>query len=194
MHTPSRRAALFLFMVGLFFAGVSLCAEMPAVAPQTSSAPGGGALQGRPDGWASKHPAVVHFPIALLTLAPFFAFAALRAKTRTLPAVSAVLLTAGFAGAIAASFVFHAEPAGLSPAVRDLLEEHEHYASASLWISLVAAACAWGFVFLQKYRSLLGAGALALAVVAAFFVLLAGAHGGELVQIYGLGVAGRPLP
>ncbi|MEI6351805.1 MAG: DUF2231 domain-containing protein [Verrucomicrobiota bacterium] len=77
------------------------------------------------------HPAIVHFPIALILVGAAFALASVFAKQRCLPWVSALLLALGAIGAFVAVQTGESaqEMVGELAGVPDrLLDEHEDWA------------------------------------------------------------------
>ena len=152
------------------------------------------------DAWTSLpnlHPAVVHFPIALLPAALLFDLVCLLRPTWTwLDRGAAALYALAAAGAGAAYWAGHeaAETLGaLTPAAREILEEHEDLAlwslSALLALAVLRLALAWrehdrprvGAGPLRWILLLGGAGALALLATTAD-------HGGSLVYHHGVAV------
>ncbi len=141
------------------------------------------------------HPFLVHFPIALLTLAFCADVIAVVRRTPTAYSVGWWNMFAGTAGLLATviSGLVAKEHAGvLTGLASESLSSHEQFAFAS----------AAGFLFLLFWRSanrtaippglprvylLLSAGALSLLWLTAWF-------GGELVYLFGIGVVVKPAP
>jgi len=158
----------------------------------------GGLMPGLPN----LHPAVVHFPLALLPAAVLFDLVLLvwaraawadraAAWLYSLSAIAA--LVAARAGEAAEDSV-----GALAPAARDLLHEHERLADRAIWL-LVALAilriiATWrdrhtGVVPRGLFRLILLAGGLAA------IALLASVadHGGRMVYRHGVAVTMPPL-
>lgn len=137
------------------------------------------------------HPLVVHFPIVLILLG-----AALQAVLvfKDWPPVRWItlgIMAGGFAGALAASTVFHAMPMGLSPQVADVFSDHEKYASYALWLSGITLLLGGVGEFFQLRRRAFDVLVLVSALAAAGAVSVAGHHGAQLVYIAGVGPQGH---
>ena len=137
------------------------------------------------------HPLVVHFPIVLILLG-----AALQAVLvfKDWPPVRWItlgIMAGGFAGALAASTVFHAMPMGLSPQVAEVFSAHEQYASYALWLSGITLLLGGVGEFFQLRRRAFDILVLVAALAAAGCVSVAGHHGAQLVYIAGVGPQGR---
>ncbi|WP_188548845.1 DUF2231 domain-containing protein [Hymenobacter qilianensis] len=139
------------------------------------------------------HPLVVHVPIVLIMLA-----AALQGLLvyRDWPPVRWItlgIMAGGFAGALAASTVFHAAAAGLSPRAAAVYAAHEQYAGYTLWLSGITLLLAGvGRYFKIERRSYEGL-VLVVAVAAAGVLSVAGHRGAQLVYVEGVGPQGNLL-
>jgi uncharacterized membrane protein len=156
------------------------------------------------------HPAVVHFPIVLLLLGTIMAGMALFVPRWQFPAIAALLLALGAAGAYAAVETGESaeHTAGeLAPAAEHTLEEHEEAAERTEVTAGVAAALAIAGVCMgtiAKRRPQPGPlAALAIAarslsaivaLAACVFVYETARHGGELVYVHGVGVKNSSGP
>ena len=139
------------------------------------------------------HPLVVHFPIVLILIG-----AALQAVLvfKDWPPVRWItlgIMAGGFAGALAASTVFHAMPTGLSPKAADVFSDHEKYASYTLWLSGITLLLGGVGEFFQLRRRAFDVLVLVAALAAAGSVSVAGHHGAQLVYVEGVGPQGRLL-
>ena len=93
-------------------------------------------------GWYELHPLVVHFPIALLLIAPLFVLLGLPTWS---PKSRAFLLSAWILMALGTASVFMAlqtgkaaeKPAGEAPQVKQVLEQHEELAQTTGVLFLV---------------------------------------------------------
>jgi uncharacterized membrane protein len=153
------------------------------------------------------HPAVVHFPIVLILAGTVVAVVSVFLRRWHLPWLSALVLAAGAAGAIAATYTGgqEAETAGeLSPAAEQILEEHEEWGEMTRNLAVAAALLATAAAAAAKVR-VAGRGlstvAAACALAAASGVAQAGHYGGQLVYHHGVGLntaaaasAGEVLP
>jgi uncharacterized membrane protein len=144
------------------------------------------------------HPAVVHFPVALLTLGAAVALLAVFVRRWHLPLVAALLLSSGAVGAIAATVTGEAEEEKVEhaiPSAEPLLERHARWGELTRNLGIGAAALAIfaaalaGQPFFGRAFSILTALA---AFGAAYCVVEAGHFGGELVYRHGAGVATNP--
>ncbi|SDM55186.1 Uncharacterized membrane protein [Catalinimonas alkaloidigena] len=139
------------------------------------------------------HPLVVHFPIVLLLIAALTQLAQFVVFRRELSWVTLVLLALGFATAyISASFT-HPHTHGLSEHARAVLQEHDQYASFTLWLSGIAVLLKAGTFWLPRYK-VWGEAVVALVLIgAAYSVSMAGHHGSQLAYLEGVGPQGRFL-
>lgn len=148
------------------------------------------------------HPAVVHFPIALVVLLPMVAVVALWVIRRGAPARRVWVIPVAFAGMLVVSSwvalqTGEAEEDRVEAVVAErALHEHEEAAERFMTLSgvlfLVAAAGLAGGTLGRAGRLLTTAGAVGLV----FLGVQVGAAGGELVYQHGaadayVGVAGR---
>jgi len=147
------------------------------------------------------HPAIVHFPIALILIGALVALLAAVIRGAHLPWLTAALLAAGAAGAALATLTGgqQAEMAGtLSEHAEALLDLHEEWGEQTRNLACAAAILALASAALARFpktaRSLGVATAIA-AAFAAFAVAKTGHHGGQLVYKHGVGIntaAGKP--
>lgn len=139
------------------------------------------------------HPLVVHFPIVLILLA-----AALQAVLvfRDWPPVrwiTLVVMAGGFAGALAVSTVFHAEPMGLGTRAAAVFAAHEKYASYTLWLSGITLLLRGVGDFFKIQRRAYEILVLGFALAAAGVLSVAGHRGAQLVYVEGVGPQGHLL-
>ena len=145
----------------------------------------------------SLHVMVIHFPIALLFLAPLFDIGCIVFRKRVwLDRAAATLYVMGTIGAGAAYLTGQRAAAALqnlSPATESALADHENLAVLTLIalsiVSLVRLTVSW----LARYDRRINVGIFRLAaipVVLAGLVMLAltADRGGKLVYRYGVGV------
>lgn len=143
------------------------------------------------------HPAVVHFPVALLLVGALVSVAAVFVRRWHLPLFAAMLLSAGAAGAVAAVATGEAEEERVQhavPSAEPLLEEHSqrgerarNFGVGAAALSIVAAIVASG-PWLGRTLSIFTA---LSACAAAYCVVQAGHFGGELVYRHGAGVEAK---
>jgi uncharacterized membrane protein len=141
------------------------------------------------------HPAVVHFPIALLPAALLFDLVCLLRPTWTwLDRGAAALYVLAAAGAGAAFWAGDeaAESLGpLLPAAKAILEEHEDLARYSLIAISVLAVLRLALAWREHDRPRIGAGPLRWVLLLGGFAALAllattADHGGSLVYRHGV--------
>ena len=148
------------------------------------------------------HPALVHFPIALLLVGAMAAVAAAFLRRWHLPLGAAILLGLGALGALAAVQTGETEgglAAGMiSEPAEQMLDEHEDWAETTRSLAIVAALLAVASASLGRFprtARVAGAAAALAALCAAYAVAETGHRGGQLVYKYGVGInlaAGQP--
>jgi uncharacterized membrane protein len=147
------------------------------------------------------HPAIVHFPIALILLGSLLAVLSFFRPAGTLPRFTALILCLAALGAVAATWTGdndedRAEEAG--PAAEQILEEHEEWAERSRNAAIIAALAAGVAAILQKRSPHVSRGAAALtalvALGASWCVIQAGHYGGKLVYQHAVGVSQGDAP
>lgn len=153
-----------------------------------------------PSSWDALHPMVVHFPIALLYIAPIFLVLAIIFAQRSMAWLwaSAIIIVIGTAFAFIAVSTGEAaeEFAEGVVAAEAALEQHEEMAElvqvifGILSVSILALATAFQFAPFLKDRTRLLQGALVFVLIghlAGLGVLTEAAHqGGRLVHEFGI--------
>ena len=137
------------------------------------------------------HPLVVHFPIVLILISAAFQAILVFKDWPPVRWITLAIMAGGFAGALAASTVFHAMPMGLSPKATDVFSAHEQYASYALWLSGITLLLGGVGEFFQLHRRAFDILVLVSALAAAGAVSVAGHHGAQLVYIAGVGPQGH---
>jgi uncharacterized membrane protein len=141
------------------------------------------------------HPALVHFPVALVTLGSAVAVAAVFWRKGYVPAFAAVLLGLGALGAWAAIASGKSDGGLLEqvpPPMESLLEAHETWAERTHTAAAIASVAAVGSALLGRFpRAARGAAVVAALVAgaASYTVYETGHRGGALVFKHGAGVA-----
>ncbi|MEO8616906.1 MAG: DUF2231 domain-containing protein [Luteolibacter sp.] len=140
------------------------------------------------------HPALVHFPIALILLGTLIAIPAVFLRRFHLPWISAIVLGLGAIGAVAATWSGEEDgekQESMPPQAKEVLDEHEEWGERARNLALLAAAAAIASAALRRSpvaaRSAAGFAALA-AIGASMCVAEAGHYGGKLVYQYGVGM------
>lgn len=143
------------------------------------------------------HPALVHFPLALLPLAAGFDLIAIVSARRWFDRVAVVLYALGVGGAWWAAEVgenaaesFVDLPAALEP----VIAEHSDMAHYALYVFAFVLAARLVLVFRDQAAERIRAravrlGILAVAAAGFFFLFETAEHGAELVYRHGLGVS-----
>lgn len=139
------------------------------------------------------HPAVVHFPIALIVLGAVTAVIAAVVRRGPMAHVASFLIGLGTAGCFLAAQTGERDEKRIErpPALKKVLHEHEHWAdrteAAALLAMLLALAAANTDRWPVANRVLRAASAVA-ALAAVACVHQTGHYGGELVYRHGAGV------
>ena len=142
------------------------------------------------------HPAVVHFPIALLLVGAGLSLLAVVFPRWALP--TALILFLGAAGAFVAVQTGEREEHRLPKTTGELheaFEHHEHAGKRARNFSLAAASLAVLTVLTSRWRlakRILAAATAVVALMTAYHVAQAGHYGGALVYEHGFGVGKTP--
>lgn len=140
------------------------------------------------------HPAVVHFPIVLILLGTLASVVAVFWRKSHVPVLAAALLALGALGAWVAVQTGESD-GGLvestAPAVEQLVENHENWATRTLTFTIIAAFIAAGAASLFRFPRVaraVGVAAVLAAGVASWAVYETGHRGGALVYQHSVGV------
>ncbi len=149
--------------------------------------------------WDSIHPLIVHFPIALILVAPIFVIASMVFRKSAFPlgACALILMAMGTVGAILAVATGEAgaELAERVPGVEVTLEKHEDLAETTrtmlivvtvVYALIVAAPLAMKKLMDPVPSTLLNVSFLVLYLVGASFLINTAHQGGLLVHAYGV--------
>jgi uncharacterized membrane protein len=157
---------------------------------------GGGGMT--PDWAPNLHPVVVHFPIALLTVAVVIdLLSVFRPRHRSLRDGATWMYLAGTACALAAYFTgslgADALMLELTPEqpVAEAIAVHETWAFRSAWFFAFLASLRLAVSFVFPARRVILIGAFLLAVVGLAMLAETVEHGAELVYGHGVGVTSR---
>lgn len=132
------------------------------------------------------HPAVVHFPIALLAMSVVLDAIGVVFKRAGLTQAGFYTLIAGGFGAALATLTGPEEDAK-DTAARTILERHELFAAATVTMALILIGMRIGNA--EGLRGMGAYGYLGLGVVLIGVVFLTGYFGGQMVYDHGVGVA-----
>lgn len=142
------------------------------------------------------HPAIVHFPIALVLAGALLAVVSVFRPGWVAPRFTAIILGLGALGAVAATWTGdededRAENAGQK--AEQVLEEHEEWGERSRNMALLGALAAVASAASQKCSARVFRSASMLTAVislgASCCVIEAGHYGGQLVYQHGVGVS-----
>lgn len=140
------------------------------------------------------HPALVHFPIALILLGALLALVAVLFRRGNLPWLAALLLVTGAAAAAVAARTGgqQAEMVGeISDRAEAMLDQHEEWGERTRDIAIAAAVLALASASLLRFAKVsrgLGIATALVAGAAAYAVAETGHLGGQLVYKHGVGV------
>jgi len=143
------------------------------------------------------HPLVVHFPIVFLILSFMIQAISFFVFKKELSWVSVFLVVLGFIGAYLASGLFHGGDPPLSmldPLTRATFEQHEQFASYTVWISCIAAIAKIISHFVLQRKRWAEIIVLILMAASVYTITITGDMGARLVHIDAIGVQGRMLP
>ncbi|TGE22671.1 DUF2231 domain-containing protein [Hymenobacter metallicola] len=139
------------------------------------------------------HPLVVHLPIVLIMLAAALQALLVFKDWPQVRWIALAVMAGGFAGAVAASTVFHALPLGLSPRAAAVFAAHEQFASYTTWLSGITLLLAGIGFYFKVQRRAYEVLVLVAAVAAAGALSVAGHRGAQLVYVEGVGPKGNLL-
>ncbi len=139
------------------------------------------------------HPLVVHFPVALFSVYVLFEVINLFLQDEKFHKWINLVLLIGVLGGIAAVLTGNQAAASLQQNYQNIaseiiesVEEHESYATITLWFFAVLLAARFYLTTKKKFNKLLKVTFVILALIGMFLIYETGEHGGELV--YGLGI------
>jgi len=148
-------------------------------------------------GFPSLHVLVIHFPIALLALAPVFDIGCMVLRDRVwLDRAAAALYGVGTIGAGAAYLTGKqaaAAVAELSPAAESAIADHESLAVLTLVNLAMVTLARVGVIWLARHDRRVTIGvfrlvAIPIAIAGLFMLALTADRGGRLVYTHGVGV------
>ncbi len=139
------------------------------------------------------HPLVVHFPIVLILLSAGLQVFIVFKNAQQVRWGALIIMGGGFAGALLASTIFHAMPAGLPTQAMEIFNEHERYSEYTLWLAGITFLLRGIGEYYKEYRRPYEISVLVFALLAAVFLSLAGHRGAQLVYVEGVGPKGNLL-
>lgn len=142
---------------------------------------------------AELHPQVIHFPIAILILYSVIEIIAIILNHKFLQKMAHLLLAIGVVSAIAAVLTgnqaaAHAAEVNTKFSLpKELIEEHETYASYTLWYFLAVLVFRTFLVLKKKMEENLRFILIPMVLLGSFLIYKTGDYGGQLVYNYGVG-------
>ncbi len=143
---------------------------------------------------AELHPLIVHFPIAILILYSIIEISGISIKNDFLLRMAHLLLAIGVLTAIAAVLTGN-QAAAVAEQLsgnkvffpKEIVEEHETYATFALWFFAGLLVLRTYLVLKKKFIGILRYIFIPLAIIGIFLIYKTGNYGGELVYDHGVG-------
>lgn len=137
------------------------------------------------------HPIIVHFTIALLSIAIITDFVYLISKKENFWHFATYLLVLGTLSAICAVLTGHQAENSvlLNPETRMMVNSHELSGEITMWIFIVVTAIRFLFVKLNKFKEPIRWIYYLIGLAALVFLFRTGILGGEMVYIHGVGIS-----
>ena len=139
------------------------------------------------------HPLVVHFPIVLILLSAVLQGVLVYREFVQLKYVTLIVMGAAFAGAVLASYVFHAHAGELPPRASTVFERHEQYAFYTVLLSGLTFLLQGISTFYKLHQRSFRAIVFISALVSAILLSVTGHQGAQLVYVEGVGPQGQHL-
>lgn len=143
---------------------------------------------------AELHPFVVHFPIAMLSLYIVLEIVTYYIKNETLNNITTWILLFGIVTAVnavlsgnQAEHIASSLIDATSTIVEESIEEHEQFATLTLWYFLILVVIRYFLVQKKKMTKLFKAVLIILALCGGILIFQTGTTGGKLVYKYGVG-------
>lgn len=137
------------------------------------------------------HPIIVHFAIALLSIAVITDLIYLISKKEHFMQISTYLLLTGTVSAIAAVLTGHqAEEAVIkTPEVEALISSHKNSGEITMWIFIIVTALRFLYIKFKLFEKPIKWIYYMISIMALAFLLRTGILGGEMVYIHGVGIS-----
>jgi uncharacterized membrane protein len=137
------------------------------------------------------HPIIVHFTIALLSIAIIADFLHLISKKENFWQISSFLLILGTLSAIGAVITGHqaVDSILVNPQVKELINTHETSGEITMWIFVILTGLRFLLIRFKKFDTRLKWIYYSVGLVALLFLFRTGILGGEMVYIHGVGTA-----
>ncbi|HEX3074161.1 MAG TPA: DUF2231 domain-containing protein [Ignavibacteriales bacterium] len=137
------------------------------------------------------HKLVIHFPIALLLTYCVLEFIGMFLKESFVSKTAFLILFLGIIGSVAAVLTGNqAEKLWLlwNPESREVLHEHEKYATMLLWYFTLLLGLRTHLVLKKKFTGRTRLYFIPLILLGAFLIYKTGEEGGEMVYKHGVGI------
>lgn len=136
------------------------------------------------------HPLIVHFPIALLLTSVLADLLALLRPRAVFKDVALFLLILGVIGAVAAGVSGEraAEAVARLPDLRQAVEQHEDFATGTIWLFIALLLSRLYMVIKGRFVSIFRAAYFIVSLVAGGLLMATAYSGGSLVYERGAGV------
>lgn len=142
---------------------------------------------------AELHPVLVHFPIAFLILYSIFETAGVIMDKKYLLKSALIILTLGVIASVEAALTGNKAAellqvnGLLSAEIKELTEDHEYWATITLWFYFFVLAARTYLTVKKKFIGNIRYIFVVLSVIGVFFVFKTGEYGGKLVFDHGAG-------
>jgi len=142
---------------------------------------------------AQYHPLLVHFPIAFFVLYFIFESAGIILNKEYLLKSAVIILALGIVGAVESVLTGNqAEEllkvqGVLSPAIHEIAEEHESWATITLWFYFFVLALRVFLTLNKKFVGKIRYVFILLSLIGVFLIYKTGEYGGKLVFDHGAG-------
>jgi uncharacterized membrane protein len=143
------------------------------------------------------HPIVVHFAIALLSVAVVCDFLYLITKKENFWQITNYLLVAGTLSAIGAVLTGNQafKLIEVTPEIEALVNDHHNSGQLAMWVFIALSGMRFLFIKLQWFKKPLKWVYYLYGMVALVFLFRTGLLGGEMVYIHGVGIhKSEPAP
>lgn len=142
------------------------------------------------------HPIIVHFAIALLSIAVITDFLFLITKKEHFQQIATYLLLLGTLSAIGAVLTGHqAENVVLkTPLIENLIHTHQTAGTITMWIFIVLVIIRLAFIKFRLFEKPVKWIYYLIGLAGFIFLLRTGILGGEMVYIHGVGIEKTKTP
>jgi len=137
------------------------------------------------------HPIIVHFTIALLSIALITDFVYLITRKEHFWHFSTYLLVLGTLSAVGAVLTGHQaeDSVLLNPQTRAMVDSHELSGEITMWIFIILTTLRFMFIKFKKFKEPVKWIYYMIGLTALIFLFRTGILGGEMVYIHGVGTS-----